>query len=104
MTDITKNIIKKLSCEIMNAKEKVIEDAVIHHLGEHYILEEVKRRGAMLITPDLTQRLFIDGVLLVEFYPPDHTPPSMSDGFKFYTMSTFRYREFYKDTENDKNI
>lgn len=86
---------------MVDAKDKIIADAVAHKIRSWNTLDELRDRCTIYITPESVERLVIDGELMVEFYPPQYTQPhTVVDGsHTFHANTEYRYKLFYEKDE-----
>jgi hypothetical protein len=63
-------IARRLSFDLVLAKDEIIKSAITHHLGENWNADQVASRGRIEVLQNKTETFCIDGVQLVSFLPP----------------------------------
>ena len=94
----TARISSELARDVIEARDKIIKDALCYYLkiDELYTeeLEKIAHRAEFKTYPSGIEIFELDNVPLVEFYPME--AGQLHDGMNVNFNATFRFKELYK--------
>jgi hypothetical protein len=81
--------------EIMTAKENLIMDALRHAEDRLWSLDEVAKRGELILHEKGREVFALDGVPMLEFYPPLGTSDRDAEPGDVTLLFSLPYRKLY---------